>query len=271
MNRPGNNPTDAIGQIPGRRDRFADDSSIVEWTKREGDLFKVHSASSLNDQSKPEIYKQEDQWSRRPSPVHLDWRNNLQQPDDLGIYHILRPSLILQLHRSSQGRGNLNVHDLQTLADQCSSMFSSWYLIGMSFNLWRSHALNGMALSFLKSVGRRTVFQEGPSMHQVGLDANQAAQHSEELTRKHIASEWNRWQAHEARHDLAKQTSRHAVYSPNSSIDNQSQFKKLLDHSSGSSSVQREQRPRDDEVSHRQPGWPMFGVQDQLTLQVRKP
>lgn len=114
MSRPGNHATDAIGQIPGRRDRFADDSSLVQWTKREGDLFKVHSASSLNDQSKLEIYKQEDQWSRRPSPVHLDWRNKLQQPDDLGIYLFLRSSLFLKLHRYSQGRGNLNADDVET-------------------------------------------------------------------------------------------------------------------------------------------------------------
>lgn len=150
-------------------------------------------------------------------------------------------------------------------------MFSWCSLIGMSFSLELSHALSGMVLLFLESSGRRTVFQEGPSMYPVGLDANQAAQHSEELKRKHIASEWDRWRAHEARHDLAKQTSRHAVYSPTSSIDNQNQFKKLLDHSSGSSSVQREQHARDDEVSHRPLGWPMFGVQDQLTLRVRKP
>lgn len=119
MNRPGNHATNAIGQTPGRRDRFADDSSLVQWTKREGDLFKVHSASSLNDQSKLEIYKQEDQWSRRPSPVHLDWRNKLQQPDDLGIYLSLRSSLFLKLQRSSQGHELMTSRPRSTNAPGC--------------------------------------------------------------------------------------------------------------------------------------------------------
>jgi len=103
-------------------------------------------------------------------------------------------------------------------------------------------------------------------------------QQLEALKRQEIASEWDRWRAHGARQEWPnRQSSRHHVVTstpeePGSTTPDQSShvhFKKLLDQSCSSSNVQEKQpRAREDEVTHKAPGWPaMFGVQDQHIAQ----
>lgn len=130
--------------------------------------------------------------------------------------------------------------------------------------------------------GRFTAFQDGPWLQPGGI--NQATvtpqQQLEALKRQEIASDWDRWRAHGARHDWhsSRQSSRHNTVTttsdePTPDQNSHGHFKQLLDHSCSSSNVQEnQQRAREDEITHRSPGWPaMFGAPDQHIAQVITP
>ncbi|XP_024383450.1 uncharacterized protein [Physcomitrium patens] len=117
--------------------------------------------------------------------------------------------------------------------------------------------------------GRFAAFQEGPWLQPGAIIPTMASSQQLEALKKQQekASEWDRWQAQGARQDLPKQSSRHNASEErtSTSLDSRMLFKQLLEPSRSSSNVQEMQhRAREDEVSHRTPGWPvMFGTENQ--------
>lgn len=87
--------TEATGNRAGHRDWSADEIQLVEWTKREQGLIKVNSAASLSGHS-IDIHNQGDQWSRRPSPVPVEWERKRQQPDEhsMFFYKAIQPIVL---------------------------------------------------------------------------------------------------------------------------------------------------------------------------------
>lgn len=101
-----------------------------------------------------------------------------------------------------------------------------------------------------------------------GTNVDQASQHADILKSQQIASEWERWRAHEAR--AAIQSNKQDVGdSPISTLESPLPFKQLLDHSCGSSNVRDDRHAKDGEAVHRNPSWHLFGGQDQLAVQVQ--
>lgn len=129
--------------------------------------------------------------------------------------------------------------------------------------------------------GRFPAFQDGPWLQPGGIHHPVLAsqQQLEALKRQEIASEWDRWRAHGPRQEWPNRySSKHHVVTTTSEPEPGSttpdhnshvHFKKLVDQSCSSSNVQEKQpRAREDEVTHKAPGWPaMFGVQDQRIAQ----
>lgn len=134
------------------------------------------------------------------------------------------------------------------------------------------HQSNMLNMVWFRSEGRFAAFQEGPWLQPGAIIPTMASSQQLEALKKQQekASEWDRWQAQGARQDLPKQSSRHNASEErtSTSLDSRMLFKQLLEPSRSSSNVQEMQhRAREDEVSHRTPGWPvMFGTENQVKI-----
>ncbi|KAG0632028.1 hypothetical protein M758_1G299300 [Ceratodon purpureus] len=175
------------------------------------------------------------------------------------------------------------------IAHMASGSFSDQSRTDMQEDQWSARPSNSVSLGDwerkrqlpdISLGGRFAAFQEGPWLQPGAINpATALPQQLEVLKRQEIASEWDRWRAHGARQDWPRQqSSRHNVNvtssdEPNSTTLENSRihFKQLLDHSCSSSNVQEKQQQatREDEVTHRSPGWPaLFGsASDHITAQ----